>query len=459
MTNTGGIYFLASFRSWLDRPKDSQRGAIPTLRYLLRLFYIISQQFIQNTLSLRASALTYAVLLSMVPMLAMSTAVIKGLGGGNQLRDAAYSYLATLEHNDQASSTEEVTTTPEETNRAEPETPPNLVGHLRSGIDQLFDYVDRTNFATLGTLGVIGVLFSVILVFGNVESAMNCIWKVDSGRPILRKIADYLTLLVLLPLSINLAFAATAFIKTPQLSLKIDFYIPLGWIQTLVLQALPFFFITLSFYVMYIFFTNTRVKTVPGIIGASVAACCWLIIQSVYINMQIGVAKYNAIYGSFATFPLFLVWIHLSWLFILSGSQIAYAIQNEEKFHIVPLKPSPATTLSAAFDIMEKVYEAFAKGERLGRNTLFCSLAQYNPDILNDTLMILEKNNLVSRTPENHYLPLFSIDRYDAAVVVRVMLGNATPDTSGGERSLLAIEGAQQSVKTSPSQVEQATSP
>lgn len=448
MTNiTGDTNLLSSFRHWLDRPREPQRGAIPLLRYLLRLFYIIMQQFLQNTLSLRASALTYAVLLSMVPMLAMSTAVIKGLGGGNQLRDAAYSYLATLERADQLSTPEkQQENTTQETDSSELETPPTLVDHLRSGVDQLFDYVDRTNFATLGTLGVIGVLLSVILVFGNVESAMNCIWKVDSGRPILRKIADYLTLLVLLPLSINLAFAATAFIKNPKLSLTIDFYIPLDWIQTLLLQALPFFFITLSFYVMYIFFTNTKVKTIPGIIGASVAACCWLIIQSVYINMQIGVAKYNAIYGSFATFPLFLVWIHLSWLFILSGSQIAYAIQNEKKFHIVPLHPSPATRLSAAFDVMKQVYEGFAKGEKLERNKLICRLSQYHPEILFSTLKTLQKHELLGKTPEGYYLPLSAIEQYDTSHVVEAIFGTKAPDTSGGRQSLLAIEAARNSV-------------
>lgn len=432
--------FWSTYLNWLDNPGNKRRGPVIILHYLLRLLLITFRQFKLNDLSLRSGALTYAVLLSMVPMLAMSTAVVKGLGGGDQLRKAAYSYLETLEHI-------EVTTPQSE---ADPSggvniDPPatDLTGHLRSAVTQLFDYVDRTNFATLGTFGVVGILLSVLMVLGNIETAMNSIWKVTSARPLLRKIADYITLLVLLPLSINLAFASSAFLKNPQLALKIDLYIPLDWIQALLLQALPILFITISFYVLYIFFTNTRVKTLPAIIGAAIAACSWVYIQNVYITMQIGVAKYNAIYGSFATFPLFLVWIYLSWICILAGAQIAYAIQNENNVNIIERQSTASIRLSAAFDIMEEIFQAFAEGNHLTKKQLADTLATYPPEITTAITATLVNNNFISSSEtDGRLLPLFPVSQYDKSALVEVILGKEAPDTPGGRLSRTAIMAA-----------------
>ena len=442
------IQLWSSYLDWLDRPAQRQHNPAVLLRYLQRLLLITVQQFSHNDLSIRSSALTYAILLSMVPMLAMSTAIVKGLGGGDQLREAAYSYLETLERMDSSPAEEEVAAPQTDSSSvlSAKKSAATLTGHLRSAVGQLFDYVDRTNFATLGTFGVVGIFITVLMVLGNIETAMNSIWRVAAGRPILRKISDYLTMLILLPLSINLAFAASAFLNNPQLALKIDYYIPLDWIQALILQAVPVFFITISFFVMYIFFPNTKVKKLPAVIGAIVAAGCWVVIQNVYISMQIGVAKYNAIYGSFATFPLFLVWIYLSWICILAGAQLAYAIQNEKHFSIVNAEISPSVTLSAAFDVMEEVYRFFSKAEQLTQKQLTSTLLSYPPDIIAGVTATLIKKSIIKSTEEDgQLLPLFPIDRYDRSTVVEAVLGTSTPKTNGGKLSLSIIQAAMHS--------------
>ncbi len=447
-TENNRCHIWSTYLNWLAQSQNKQRDPVTLLRYLLRLLLITARQFKQNDLSLRSGALTYAILLSMVPMLAMSTAVVKGLGGGDQLREAAYSYLETLEKVQKTTQHTGVAPQADENLRkADAQMPAaNLTDHLRSAVDQLFDYVDRTNFATLGTFGVIGILLSVLMVLGNIETAMNSIWQVAASRPILRKIADYLTLLILLPLSINLAFASSAFLKNPQLALKIDFYIPLDWIQAIILQALPIFFITISFYVMYIFFPNTKVKTLPALIGAAIAACCWVFIQDVYITMQIGVAKYNAIYGSFATVPLFLIWIYLSWLFILIGAQIAYAIQSEKKFNINKQLTSPSVQLSAAFDIMEEVFRAFTNGKQLNLKDLTHTLSSYTPEIITSLTTTLIDSNIITSTEEDErLLPLFPESKYDTSTIVEIILGKEAPETTGGKRSRTAIQAAMHS--------------
>jgi membrane protein len=413
---------------------------------VVRLILITAAEFSSNALSLRSAALTYTVLLSLVPILAMSTALVKGLGGDNQLRKVAYSYIQTL--TDKSGET---------INQTKIATPPidislqkhgaNLTDHLRAAVDQLFDYVDKTNFAALGSIGVVGILLSVILVLSYIEEAMNSIWKIRSGRSLLRKIADYLTLLILLPISINVAFAASAMLQSPALIAKIDILIPFAWLQTLLLKALPVAIITLTFYVMYIFFPNTKVKTLPALFGAALAAFLWTLVQDIYITLQIGVANYNAIYGSFATLPLFLVWIYLGWLFILTGAQVAYACQNIRSYQILPLTVNPSLKLGAAFDIMDCMSAAFAGGKGITSDNLVDSLPYYQPAVITEVVTKLRTAGLlhVSQT-DNRLLPAALGKGAHYQEIATIILGSETADTRGGVRSSRAMKAAAEAV-------------
>ncbi|MCP4337492.1 MAG: YihY/virulence factor BrkB family protein [Desulfobulbaceae bacterium] len=432
----------SSLKTWADRPLSDCSLFTSAVHYLLRVLLITVSEFRHSKLSLRSSALTYTILLSLVPMLAMSTAVVKELGGGDQLRKAAYTYIESLEQTN-SSETANPAGDLAPQNTQPPATSRNLTGHLRSAIDKLFDYVDRTNFATLGTIGVLGILISVLLMLGHIESAMNAIWKVSSARSIPRKIADYLTLMVLLPLSINIAFAASAFLKSPVLALKMDKLIPLEWLQSLLLKPLPIFFIALTFYVMYIFFPNTRVKYFPAAVGATLAALLWFMVQNVYITLQLGVSNYNAIYGSFATLPLFLVWMYLGWIFILTGAQVAFAFQNEKTYRLLPFRGSPSLKLGAAFDIMDYIYTAFAAGGPVTARDLTDKLSHYSPLIIEDALGELIHSGMVHTSQkDDRLLPIVPADQFDRQKIVNIILGTDSPDTTGGNLSRKAIEAA-----------------
>jgi len=415
--------------TWADTKISNPSPLISIIQRLLRVVLITIEEFKNNDLSLRSSALTYTVLLSMVPMLAMSTAVVKGLGGGDQLREAAYTYIETLEH----AAPGKQTAPPEE----------KLTDHLRSAADKLFDYVDRTNFATLGTIGMIGILLSAILVLSHIESAMNAIWKVQDGRSIVRKVADYLTLLILMPISINVAFAASAFLANPKLASKVDVVIPFLWLQTLLLQLLPVFFIALTLYVIYIFFPNTRVKTLPAAFGAILAAFLWFSVQNVYITLQIGVAKYNAIYGSFATLPLFLIWMYFGWIFILAGAQVAFAVQNVKTYRLHKIPAKPSKNLAAAFDIVNLTYSSFEQKNKLAVSDIYPQLPEYPEAVVEEVLAQLQEAGIIHLSESNkQLLPSEPMKSFDPQTVVETILGSEAPDTPGGTQSLQTIRGA-----------------
>ncbi len=333
------------------RPDRSDRALIDWPRLLLRIFVITVREFRKNDLSLRADALTFAILLSLVPILAMSTAVVKGLGGDNHLRQTAYSYIAALEEEAAPADQGDATAAPETT----------LTGHLRSAADAVFDYVDQTNFATLGGIGSLALFLSVMLVLSHIETAMNVIWQVRAGRSFSRKISDYITLLVLMPLAINIGFAGSAFLKNPTLSAKLKALIPFLWLELLLMKMVPVVLIALALFVIYLFFPNTRVRSLPAFSGALLAAILWFVVQNLCISLQIGVSRYNAIYGSFATLPLLLIWIYFIWIFVLVGAQFAWAVQNRRQVRIAYSSATPSQKLDCTFAVMIEVQRAFAE--------------------------------------------------------------------------------------------------
>ncbi len=432
--------------TWADGQEPKQSVVHKIAHAICRIVFITIHEFRKNELSLRSGALTYTILLSLVPMLALSTAVVKGLGGGDQLKNAVYSYVETLEQNSTPFDKNKTTTGAlhSEQNPSQPEQPSsNLTEHLYSAVDKIFDYVDKTNFATLGTFGVIGMFLSVVLVLGNIETAMNAIWNVESGRSIIRKVADYLALVVLMPISINIGFAASAVLKSEALLSKFSILLPMVWIQAIILKIIPIFFLTLTLYVIYLFFPHTKVKSIPALAGALFAGFFWFEVQNVYISLQVGVSKYNAIYGSFATLPLFLIWMYFGWIFILTGAQIGYAFQNRGSYQLKPNDAKPSYQLSIAFDLMDYVQESFRLESPATLEKFYEKFPIHSQRLVNDTMAELINNNLIHLSESDASLkPSSSTAKTDHSKVIDAILGSGFSPTDGGLRSNKALQAA-----------------
>lgn len=429
---------------WANAPVSSDFPFLQKLHSLLRIVLITAKEFSRNELNIRASALTYTILLSLVPMLAMSTAVLKGMGGSDQLQTVVYSYIDTL------SKTTPLTTgglsqlQPLSQQSTEPDdatgSANSVTAQFRSVAEQIFNYVDRTNFAALGTIGVLGVLFSAILVLANIELSMNTIWHVPSGRSLMRKITDYLTFLILMPISINVGFFANTILKNDTLLNKILNTLPSPLVQTGLLLLVPLFFIILTLFLIYIFFPNTKVRTGPALIGAIFAGTFWFITQNLYIGLQIGVSKYNAIYGSFATLPLFLVWMFLGWVFILTGAQVAFACQRQNSYQLRTVRHSPTEQISAAFDILRIIYDSFTEKSKLVARDLPYQCPTYSAELLLDTLGKLSDSHLIEITKKGRILPGAPAAELQYQEVVVAILGDFFPNTEGGKTAASLLQ-------------------
>ncbi|MCK5539356.1 MAG: YihY/virulence factor BrkB family protein [Deltaproteobacteria bacterium] len=396
-----------------------QRG----LRHICRFLFILFKEYKRDRINLRAAALTYSIVLSLVPMLALSTAVLKGMGAGDQMRQSAYRLIDNLAGEQKTTNPPTLqekmpevkgiatpTPIPEPETKAETDietkTKKDFSGHLYDAVDKVFNYVDRTNFAALGVVGTFLLLIAVLIVINGIEEAMNAIWQVEQSRSIGRKIMNYMALMIICPLTINLGIGATAMLNTPAIAKHLDTFIPLIWMQGLLFKLVPLFLLTATFVILYLFLPNIKVKAKAAWIGGLVGAFGLMAMQKVFILLQVGVANYNAIYGSFATVPLFLLWLHSAWLVFLLGAEVAFTTQHYQNYHANGHRLAPGPELALAFDLVNEIYKHF--NQRL--DATLDDLASTSKESTITTEKILQKlaqANLI-RTTENQpetYLP------------------------------------------------------
>ncbi len=457
---------IVKFTDWLwpensDRLPSWQRG----LRHICRFLYIFFKEYRRDRINLRAAALTYSVVLSMVPMLALSTAVLKGMGAGDQMRQTAYQLIDNLagEQKTSAPTPSPPPTLPKEiaeqenvkTSTPTPETEAarDFSDHLYDAVDKVFDYVDRTNFATLGMIGTFLLLITVLIVINGIEEAMNAIWKVEQSRTIGRKFMNYMALMIICPLTINLGVGATTMLNTPAIAKHLDTFIPLIWVQGLLFKLVPLFLLTLTFVLLYLFLPNIKVKAKAAWIGGLAGALGLMTLQKVFILLQIGVANYNAIYGSFATVPLFLLWLHSAWLVFLLGAEVAFTTQHYENYHAKGHHLAPGSKLALAFDLVNEIYKYF--GERRDATLTDLATATQESTITTDRILQqLTKANLI-RTTENQpetYLPATPAAKLKAEEISALLWAAEISQTTTPGRNLAAafFEGGNRALPGDP---------
>jgi membrane protein len=260
-----------------------------------RTFTVSLWKFQADKGPLRASALAFSTVLSIVPLLSLAFAVLKGLGIQQRLEPIIIEHFAKAH--------QEIAT-------------------------KIIEYVDRTQMTGLGVAGLITLAITAIAVIGNIEKSFNDIWGVTQGRSAMRRFTDYTTIMILCPLLIILS---TSIATTGQVS---KYLANLGAVEGAVEVALPFLYSLSPYFIKcaaftaaYLVLPNRRVGVKAAIVGAMVAAIFWQVTEWSYINFQIGVSKYNAIYGTMAQLPAFLVWVYVGWCIVLIGAELACVIE------------------------------------------------------------------------------------------------------------------------------------
>lgn len=442
-----------SLMAWVwSTPGPDEQKWLKLIRIVIRIHLIVFQEFQRDLITLRASALTFTVVLSLVPMLALGTAVLKGLGAGDQMREAAYKFIDQFELSVAKESGEQINTAAGPVPALRPDmdmatavkpAQKGLTVHLRKAVDQIFDYVDRTNFATLGAFGILGLVIAAIFVLSSIEQAMNAIWQAESSRPIGRKIMDYLALMILLPVSINTVMATMATLQSQALLVRLQGMLPGTWMGPLLLNMVPIVLLIATFTILYRFLPNTKVNISSALIGGVCGGLGWLLIQVIYIKLQIGVARYNAIYGSFATLPLFLVWMQMGWVVFLAGAEMAFAVHVWRNYLWKGTMLSPSNQMALAFDIMETTLADFHERRVTDRTSLARRLKQPDAYVASVLKSLLTKGLLRGVDGEkDRFVPAAPAEEINPAEIVDLIYGTEVPPSPGGHMAEEGLKAA-----------------
>jgi membrane protein len=211
------------------------------------------------------------------------------------------------------------------------------------------------------------MLWSALKVLGQIESALNAMWDIRTPRSWGRRFSHYLTVMLLAPILLLVAGSASVFVRT-QFDAVVDRFEIIGLLGPLVLNALrlaPLLLVWTLFVLIYMAMPNTRVRFTAAAVGAASGSILYQLVQWLYIDLQVGVAKQNAIYGSFAALPLFLAWVQASWVIVLFGAELCYAVEHRGDYCRPDGCPSPAPAerTLVALHIARTIVQRFCAGD------------------------------------------------------------------------------------------------
>jgi membrane protein len=290
-------------RVWETPPGHLDRGHAFGYR-LARIVSAVYQGFLEKRLTFRAAALTYFSALSVVPFLAFAFSVIKGFGAYRRLvNDSLDPYLRATFGGNPA---------------------------LMTAIERLLRFVENTQVSSLGAFGIVFLLYSSIGLLSTIETALNDLWGAASGRPFVRRLTDYTTLLVVTPLLVLTAVTFATAAQSSHVVLLLRQNLHLGFVIDFSLKLTSLLLGSAAMIALYLLMPNVHTRARSAIIGGVIGGILWQLALVLYVRLQSGVASYNALYAGFAAVPIFLVWMYVSWLIVLSGGLIAAVHQHEK---------------------------------------------------------------------------------------------------------------------------------
>jgi membrane protein len=335
--NFQDIISLITDELWRIRPETLSPKKWFFIRWI-RTIVLAFRGFDEDKCSLRASALTFYSLLSIVPAVALVFGIAKGFDMQKVLEEELLKKIQGQEE---------------------------IISDIITFANRL---LDQTKGGIIAGIGIVVLVWLIIQLLGNIETSFNDIWGVPYPRTFGRKLGDYLSVLFIAPILMIVSSSITIFIATQSayITKRWDMVVPISPLILISLKALPYCVIWLLFSFIYIFMPNTKVNFKSGILGGIVAGTIYELVQWFYITFQVGVTKYSAIYGGFAVLPLFIIWLQVSWLILLFGAEITFAHQNVDTYELEPesLRASPSFKRLLALGIAQICIKNFYNGNK-----------------------------------------------------------------------------------------------
>ncbi|SHK31251.1 membrane protein [Desulfatibacillum alkenivorans DSM 16219] len=417
---------------WEIKTRSLPRYKALGVRFL-RVPALAVNDFLRDNCWMRASALTYYSLLGIVPLLAMIMGIARGMGFEARIEELLLHEFGGQE----------------------------LV--LTKVLEFAKAMLSNTKGGVVNGLWMLLLLWTVIRLFGNIEMAFNQIWGFAKGRSQARKVIDYLAVALLMPVLWLPASSAQVLIAS-----QIEAYTQWAFLQNVgdiiqftLLFFLPFAMIWVLFSCLYIFMPNGSVSWTSGIVAGIVAGSAFQLFQRFYIEFQVGVARNNAIYGSFAALPLFLIWLYMSWVIVLFGAEIAFAHQHSRDNDFSPTLRKTSFFLKkyAALQIMELIVHSFTAGDGQHTEDQISYILDLPRSLTAEVLAMLQQAGLVvpvkSSNKHPAYLPGMDPDALTTQLVLERLEQVGTSSFNQTENPIAdnardALDHFSQAMKQSP---------
>jgi membrane protein len=385
-------------------PEETARRGFAWARGALQIVVLVTQEFVRHQLLLRASALTYYSMLSLIPLLAIALSLVGALGVRENLAQILIDNVA--------------------------------AGSPEAG-QQILAIVDKLDFAGLGTLGAAILFLTTLLGISSIENALNTIWGVSRERPWDRRVADYSAVLILAPMMLGVALSLGTTLESQAVVQWLSQVPGFERLYAMGLRQAPLLFLSLGFAFLYWFLPNTKVRILPALLGGVLAAILFTIAQRIYLGFNVGVGRYNWLFGGFAFLPLLLVWIYISWVIMLLGAEVAFAFQNLALVREARRgeEPGPAAREAIGLAIATRMARAFLDGDGAQDSERLAEALRVPVRSVRDILAALERAGMVaSRGDERDAYQLGrAAESIRIADVLRVLRGTRGAPASTSE--------------------------
>jgi membrane protein len=377
---------------------------------LLRFCYLLKENFTLHQVTLRAAALTYTTTLSLIPVLAIAFAILKGLGVQNSLEPLLQ----------------------------------ELAGDSQETITRIIDYVNNTNFKSIGAIGLLALVITAISLLGSIEVAFNTIWGVTETRSLQRRFSDFLSVVLVGPILILVATSITTSLQNQWMVKWLIQRAYFGDALLFLFKLAPYVSVWIALVFLYIFIPNSKVRFRSALLGGILAGTAWQVAQWAYFHFQVGVANYNAIYGTLAALPIFLIWVYTSWLIVLLGLEIVCTHQRR-KYSSTQLcsdNSSQAAFEEQALALIIQICRNFQKGGPPPTAARLSSALFLEPDLVLETLEKLAERGYVIPTASSEpgWLPAREPSETKINHLLTALRGKAL--SSDSSPAALALAGA-----------------
>lgn len=380
---------------------------LPRMALLLfKRVYITIDHFINNNLGSYASALTYNTTLAVVPVLAIIFAIARGFGFDSVIESRLRTSLDSFGP--------EITT---------------LV------LDFVERYLQHTKSGVFLGVGLLLLFYTLVNLTMNIETAFNTVWQVSNSRNIYRRISDYISVFLLLPILMIITNGVNVAMLT--LESWLSDYLALGSMFHVIVVLVPFLISSLVFVLLYKLMPNSHVRWSACVGPGVIAGLSFQGLEYFYIHYQIKLSAYNAIYGSFAAIPLLLIFLQFTWYICLIGCQLSYANQMVQEYSfersVRGMSRRFRDTLSLL--LVNYIAKGFAEGTRPMSQRALSRKAHLPEELVKVLLEELVSVGVLAVTHNNSgtkmlYIPAIDIHRLTVRMVVSRLDGRGTENIS-----------------------------